>query len=271
MRYFIHIGYDGGNFKGWQRQKTTSITIQEIIEKVLLQFFKKNIKTVGCGRTDAGVHASQYIFHIDLNEPLDFDFKFRLNKNLPHGIVVFDVIKVNEDQHARYHATARTYDYFIHLKKDPILHLYSSYYGHLKLDFELMKKATELISKTKDFRALCKEPNAYNNTICRISHCELIINEKQNRLRFTITGNRFLQGMIRYCIFFLLEVGCGKMNLKEFEQFLNQETSLHQKKPAYPNGLFLSKIEYPFLKLNNAHQLIMMLKTNLDCTSHLPM
>ena len=61
MRYFIHIGYDGTNFKGWQRQKNNPNTLQERIEQTLFKLFKKQITVYGCGRTDAGVHASQYI------------------------------------------------------------------------------------------------------------------------------------------------------------------------------------------------------------------
>jgi tRNA pseudouridine38-40 synthase len=264
MRYFIHLGYDGNNYRGWQRQKTPRNTVQEVIEKTLSRFFKKGVWVSGCGRTDAGVHASQYVLHIDLDEAPLFDLKFRLNKNLPHDIAVFEIIEVNEDQHCRHDAVARTYDYFIHWNKDPVLFRYSSFYQDLVLDFDLMRKAAALILGTRDFKPLCKQPDSYNNTLCQISKCELFVNEEQGRLRFTITGNRFLRGMVRICVFFLLEVGSGKMTLKEFKEILNQEKEMIEKLPAYPNGLFLSRVEYPFLELNNSHNLIRMLKVGLE-------
>ena len=263
MRYFIHLGFDGSNYSGWQRQKGTPNTVQETIEKTLLRIFKKSVSVYGCGRTDAGVHASQYIIQINLDEAPLFDFKYRLNKNLPDNIAVFEIFEVSQDQHVRYDAVARTYDYFIHWKKDPVLINYSSFYEDLKLDFELMRKAANLILNTKDFKALCKQPDSYNNTLCNITKCELFVNEEQGRLRFTITGNRFLRGMVRICVFFLLEVGSGKMKLSEFEKILNLEKDLKEKIPAFPNGLFLSKIEYPFLEFNDSHQLIRMLKLGL--------
>ena len=70
--------------------------------------------------------------------------------------------------------------------------------------------------------------------------------------------------MVRICVFFLLEVGSGKMTLKQFEAVLNQEEDLIEKLPAYPNGLFLSRIKYPFLELTDSHKLIKMLKAGLD-------
>lgn len=264
MRYFINLGYDGRNYKGWQRQKSTRKTIQEVIEQILFKVFKKEVTVYGCGRTDAGVHASQYVFHINLDEAPVFDLKFRLNKNLPDAIVIFEIIEVNEDQHCRYDAVARTYDYFIHWKKDPVLFRHSSFYDQFVLDFALMRKTATLISETKDFKPLCKQPDLYKNTLCQIEKCELFVNEEQGRLRFSITSNRFLRGMVRYCVFFLLEVASGKMTLNEFEQILNQEKVLINKQPALPNGLYLSKVEYPFLELNDSHHLIRMLKVGLE-------
>jgi len=141
---------------------------------------------------------------------------------------------------------------------------YSAFYEDVELDFDRMRAAADLIQRTNDFRALCKRPDQYHDTLCLISHCALYVNEEQGRLRFTITGNRFLRGMVRLCMFFMLKVGTGEMSLADFEAILNQEKDLKEKQPALPNGLFLSKIEYPFLKLENRHQLIRMMKVGLD-------
>lgn len=264
MRYFIHLAYDGGNYRGWQRQEVNPATVQEVIEHKLSKIFKKKMYVHGCGRTDAGVHSSQYVIHINVDEAPKFDLKFLLNKNLPHDIVVFDVIEVEDDQHCQYDAVARTYDYFIHWKKDPSLYHYSSFYEIQDLDFDMMRQAASLILKTNDFKALCKQPDLYPNTLCFITNCEVFVNEELGRLRFSITSNRFLRGMIRYCVFFLLEVGCGAMTLEDFALILNQEKVFVDKLPAFPNGLFLSKIEYPYLKLQDSHLLIKAMKAGLE-------
>lgn len=264
MRYFIHLGFDGTPYSGWQRQTKPRNTVQEVMETALSNIFKEKVIVNGCGRTDAGVHSSQYVAQIDLDQPPTFDLKFRLNKNLPDTIAVFDVIEVTNKQHARHNAVARTYDYFIHLKKDPILIRYSSFYEGLELDYDVMRKCTALIREAKDFRPLCKQPDVYKNTLCQITNCELFVDEQQGRIRFTITSNRFLRGMVRYCIYFLLEVGRGRMTLEEFEHILAQKMQLKEKQPALPNGLFLSRVEYPFLELREAHHLIKMLKMGLE-------
>lgn len=264
MRYFIHLAYNGSKFSGWQRQKETHNTIQETIEQALFKIFKKKIGVYGCGRTDSGVHASQYIIQINIDKKPLFDLKFRLNKSLPDEIAVYEIIPVTEDKHCRHDTSSRTYDYFIHWKKDPILNQYSSFYDNIILDFELMKKAARLILLATNFKGLCKQPETYNNTLCAIYNSEVFIDEERGRLRYTITGNRFLRGMVRICVFFLLEVGKRKISLQEFEQILNLKIDLKEKKPAYPNGLFLSKVEYPFLKLDNNHNIISMLKFGLE-------
>jgi len=70
--------------------------------------------------------------------------------------------------------------------------------------------------------------------------------------------------MVRICVFYLLKVGIGEMSLEELSEILSLKTELNEKIPAYPNGLFLSKVEYPYLELENKHQLIRMLKVGLE-------
>jgi len=264
MRYFIHLAYNGSNYSGWQRQKNTRNTVQETVEQTLSKLFKKELHVHGCGRTDAGVHASQYVLQIDLDEALTFDLKFRLNKNLPSDIAVFEILPVRKDEHCQYGAVARTYDYFIHWNKNPLLLPHSSLFEGLEVNFFLMQKAAALILQNRDFKQLCRQPDSYPNTICEISHCELFINMEQSRMRFTITSNRFLRGMIRICVFLLVKVGKGEITLDEFKEILHQEKELVIKRLAPADGLFLSHIRYPFLELSASHNSVKMLRLGLE-------
>jgi len=264
LNYFLHIAYEGTKYSGWQRQANAR-SIQETIEKALCKIFGKSITVFGCGRTDAGVHASQYFMHIHLMDAFTFDLRFRLNKNLPDDIAVFDVIEMEEKQHSRYDAISRTYDYFIHLEKDPILVRYSSYYALKNLDFDAMQSATMLFSKYNDYKAICKQAHLYKHTICEVRKAQLFINPEENRLRFTITANRFLRGMVRLSIYFLLEIGKGKMSVDEFETILSNRTVTNGIKPPLPNGLFLSQVEYPYLKMKPKETTMStLLKRNLE-------
>jgi len=262
MIYFLHIGYDGSNYRGWQYQPDVT-SVQETIEEKIERIFKTKITVYGCGRTDAEVHASQYFLHIELEKPLDFDLKFRLNKNLPDDIAVYDVIEMKDDQHARYDAISRTYDYYIHLYKDPILTKYSSYYELEKLDFKVMKQAASMLLNYNDFKAVCKQPHLYKHTRCKVTNSKLYVSENKQRIRFTITSDRFLRGMIRLTVAFLLKVGMGKMTLEEFEHIISNQIEVPEKESALPNGLYLSQVEYPYLKVASRTEFSQTLKTGL--------
>ncbi len=252
MKHFLHIGYDGTKYRGWQRQPNAK-SVQETIESTLQKIFHKAITVYGCGRTDAGVHASQYFIHITLPDDLDFDLKFRLNKNLPDDIAVYELIPIKENHHCRYDATSRSYTYYIHTENDPVLSRYSSYYDLQGYDFTAMQAATKLLTKYNDFRAICKHPDFYKHTLCEVTEAQLKINSDKTRLQFTITANRFLRGMVRLCIYYLLEIGKGHMTLTEFEHVLANKISKRGLKPALPNGLHLSKINYPYLDIPLKH------------------
>ncbi len=246
MRTFLHIGYKGTNYHGWQRQPNV-ISIQQIIEEHLSKMLHKEITVVGCGRTDAGVHASQYFLHFDFTEPFDYDIVFRLNKMLPDDIVIFESIEVDQNAHTQYDATHRTYQYLLHFKKDPFLHDISSYYDLESIDFEKMTEAVNLISNYKNFRSFCKSPDIYKHTNCEIRHAKLFLNKNQDRMRIEICSNRFVRGMIRLLVLRLIEIGKGKLDIETFKSYLSATVELPFKTYAYPQGLYLSKVVYPYL------------------------
>lgn len=215
---------------------------------MLSKIFKKNITVYGCGRTDAGVHASQYIAHIKLDTPPTFDLKYRLNKNLPTPIAIHHIYLLPEGHHARYDATSRTYDYFIHRIKDPFLSAYTAYYEYDQLDLRAMQAAATLYKNGKDYMSVCKQPLMHKHTICKVTEALLFASSDKNRIRLTITSNRFLRGMIRICITNLLKVGTGVMSLDALQERLDNPRIVPQQKPALPQGLYLSRITYSYLE-----------------------
>ncbi len=266
MIYFLHIGYDGTHYRGWQYQKNVR-SVQETIQERLKKVLKKEVIVFGCGRTDAGVHASQYVLHIDIDR-VDFDLKVRLNHNLPKDIVVYDVLEMEEGQHARFDANSRSYDYFIHLYDDPFLNRVSSQYNldYLggSLNYDLMRKACALIANCEDFIGFCKQPHLYESTVCLVTEAKLYINEKDQRIRFSITANRFLRGMIRLIVGYLLKVGSSEMTLEEFKLLMANKLEVADRASAFPNGLYLSKVEYPYLKLGTRNDICSLLKKGLE-------
>ncbi|MCC9136991.1 tRNA pseudouridine synthase A [Pontibacter silvestris] len=248
MRYFFHIGYNGVNYRGWQRHPY-GISVQQVLEECLQRILKAPVAIVGCGRTDAEVHASQFFFHLDVEKPWEFDMLFRMNKVLPPDIAIFDVIPMEGLPHARFDAVQRSYDYFIHTYKDPFLSNASSLYLIRNLNLDAMKAATALLPLYSDYRCFCVTPAEHNTTICHVTAARWLSDSKGDRLRFQISANRYLSRMIRVIVGKLLQVGMGTLSIAEFESYLATEKAPKALTPAYPQGLYLSKVTYPFLDL----------------------
>ncbi|WP_461453209.1 tRNA pseudouridine synthase A [Mucilaginibacter sp.] len=247
MRYFFHIGYHGTNYCGWQKHPD-SISVQQVLETSLTKLLKVPVFISGCGRTDAQVHASQFFFHADIIE-WDFDLFFRLNKLLPDDIAIFDIIPMEGLPHARFDTIQRSYDYYIHTYKDPFLSGFSSFYAERNLDFNNMKSAVAILPKYSDYRAFCKMPDRIDHTICHVNSARLFIDKNGDRIRFNISANRFLSKMIRIIVGRLLEIGKGDMTVDGFEHYLADKVTPAIIIPAYPQGLYLSKVTYPYLDM----------------------
>ena len=250
LRYFFHIGYNGNNYRGWQKLPGI-VSVQQVIETMLSQILKEPVTIVGCGRTDAQVHASQFFFHVDIDQEFTFDLKFRLNKCLPHDITIFDVLQMEGLPHSRFDAIRRSYDYFIHTRKDPYLVGLSSYYPFQDLDLVKMNDAVALLTSYNDYGCFCKSPSKYEHTICNVSEAQLFTDNNRTRMRFHITSNRFLAGMIRIIVGKLLEIGNGDLSVSDFEQYLKTKVTPKIIVPVYAQGLYLSKVTYPYLDLPN--------------------
>ena len=249
VRYFFHIGYKGTAYKGWQRQNNVK-GIQEVLEDYLSKLLKEKVNCIGCGRTDAGVHASQYYFHINTQKAWNDSLLYPLNKILPSDISVYDVFEVDSNNHCQFSATSRTYDYFIHTQRIPFLNDISSYYD-IKPDAKLMSNAASLLLKYSDFRAFCKSPDRHNHTLCDLISIHFFSNKDQTKFRLQITANRFLKGMIRILVYELIEVGIGLKSISEFEDMIQNRIAPKFLNSAYPQGLYLSQINYPFISLKN--------------------
>ena len=113
-RYFLEINYNGTNYCGWQVQNN-AVTVQQKVNESLSTLTGSKMETLGCGRTDTGVHASQFFLHFDMAENIEtpVDFIHRLNGIFPADIAAYSLTSVADNAHARFDATQRTYRYFI--------------------------------------------------------------------------------------------------------------------------------------------------------------
>ncbi len=242
MRYLVELAYDGTHYSGWQRQEEPIVTIQQTIEDCLTKLWKQKIVIVGCGRTDAGVHASQYFFHVDFDGSISYDLKKRLNQMLPLDIRILNLAASSKQFHAQYDAKKRSYEYHFHTIPNPFKRNTSVFLSKDDIDPILMQEAIDFIGAQTDFKSMCKKPDQYENTNCTIFY--LGFRELANSLVFTITANRFLQSMVRLLIARIMEVASGKMQLEELKECFISGNPPKFPVKAFPQGLYLSKVEY---------------------------
>lgn len=249
QRFFFECAYNGTPYYGWQVQPK-QISVQETIEKALTKLnSKQDVKIVGCGRTDTGVHAHHYIFHADL--PSHFSnaeqLKYKLNKMLPNSIAIFDIYPVKEEAHARFGATNRTYRYFIRQEKNPF-EVHTSTYFPKDLDIAAMNKGAEFLLGKQDFTSLSKLHTDVKTNICDVRKAHWF-REEDGRLVFEISADRFLRNMVRATVGTLLDVGLGKIKPTDIPSILAAKDRGEAKISAPADGLYLWKIEYDFAQI----------------------
>lgn len=244
-RYFIELSYCGTHYNGWQIQANTPQTIQQILSDILSLTLRHSVTLTGCGRTDAGVHAKKFSAHFDSDNLHAYPFDFwihKWNSMLPEDIAVHNILPVVDTAHARYSAISRTYQYFIHQKKNPFLYQYSWHFQQT-LDHQLIQNALDILKQHQDFACFAKEADEYENTLCNIIDAKWEVQHYQ--IVFTITANRFLRNMVRAVVGTLINIGTKKNSLKDFENILHSKDRKKAGFSAPPQGLHLIDIIYP--------------------------
>jgi tRNA pseudouridine38-40 synthase len=243
-RYFIYLSYKGTSYHGWQVQPN-SVTIQKILDEALSIILNEKISTVGAGRTDTGVHALVFCAHFDTIAP-DLTSKknlvYRLNRFLPGDIAVSRILKVMPEAHARFSAITRTYRYNISKTKNPFWED-SSWFIHGKTDINSMNEVCGLLLNYNDFTSFSRLHSDNKTNVCRIFYA--VWEEADDRLVFTIKADRFLRNMVRALVGTMVEVGAGKMTMRQFEDIIQAKDRCKAGKSAPAKGLFLVDIEYP--------------------------
>lgn len=243
MRYFLELSYNGKNYAGWQRQNN-AISVQEVLEENLSKILNNKIEIVGCGRTDAGVHAKQYFAHVDIEKALPENFLYRINNMLPEDIAIQKIFNVKPDFHARFDAINRTYKYFIHFEKNPFLEDYSFLLLNKTLDISAMNHCLSLILGEHDFSCFEKKGSDNKTSVCVLK--DAFFEQNENGLVFTITANRFLRNMVRRITAAMLMLGLNQLSAEEIILAVLEKKELQVKMAVPAKGLFLWKIEYDF-------------------------
>lgn len=231
--------YDGTNYSGWQKQKNSN-SIQEEIEKALSIIFGEKISIVGSGRTDAGVHALNQVFHFKYNDKIDLvTTQKSLNGLLPPDISIKSLSIEKENFHSRYSAKKRTYLYIISKRKNVFYDNFSwTIFGQLNIE-RLFEIQEHFVGK-KNFASFCKAEEEVENKICKVSYSRWF--SKKDFLLYFISADRFIHGMVRGIVGLSVEFARGKLSRDVVQEILESKQRCPLWAPS--KGLILYKVEY---------------------------
>ena len=221
----LDLCYDGTRYRGWQRLSNSDATIQGKLEQTLSRILDQPIEISGSGRTDAGVHAKGQVanFHCDTNMSCD-DILQQLRRYLPEDIGIYSCKDASDRFHARLNAKEKTYCYRIWNSIEPCV--FERRYVTVvpeKLNLQEMQKAAQYLLGEHDFSAFCANAKMKKSTVRFIRSLE--IRRHGNEIRITVTGNGFLQGMVRIITGTLLEVGMGQRTAESISELFGAKRS----------------------------------------------
>lgn len=238
------IEYDGSKYKGWQRQKKGTTTIQAKVEETLTKLLKEEIEIDGSGRTDSGVHAYGQIANFKTESTMDTSVMTdKLNNMLPNDISVKRVMEASKNFHARYDATGKEYVYKIDNSETP--NVFMRKYAlriDQKLNVEAMNYASRYLIGEHDFKAFKASGGKKKSTVRRIDQIEFY--EKNGLINIRIRGNGFLHHMVRIIVGTLVEVGLNNMKPEDVKIILESKDRENAGRTADARGLYLNFVQY---------------------------
>jgi tRNA pseudouridine38-40 synthase len=244
MRVAIGIAYDGAPFDGWQSQPTGN-TVQDRLEAALAAIAGAAVRVTAAGRTDAGVHATGQVAHFDVAvERPDSAWVRGSNAHLPEGIAVQWACSVDDEFHARFSATSRSYTYVLYNHPvRPAVFAGRVGWFHLPLDVAAMRAAAECLVGEHDFSAF-RSAECQAKTPVKLLH-RVAIDRRGEHVVLEFTANAFLHHMVRNLVGCLVQVGKGAQPPGWLREVL-ESRDRSRAAPTFPAaGLYLTAVAYP--------------------------
>ena len=239
----LDLCYDGTKYKGFQRLPGNELTIQGKLEQTLSRLLGESVEVSGSGRTDAGTHAKGQVVSFHCNSQMSCDEMLEgLRQYLPEDIGVISLKNVSARFHARLNAKTKTYCYRLWNSRTPcVFERKYVYIDPAEFDIEAMCTAAKMFLGTHDFSAFCANKHMKKSTVRSIERFD--VQKLGNEIVFTVTGNGFLQHMVRIMVGTLLDVGRGLRTPDTIASLFGAERAMAG--PAVPAcGLCLMEVSY---------------------------
>ena len=245
MRTFkLSLCYDGGRYKGWQKQGNTDNTIQDKLEALLSCLLEQPVEVAGSGRTDAGVHARLQVCSFRAETALSCgELLAALRQYLPEDVGALALEEAEPRFHARLSCREKSYVYRIWNSAEPQV-FERSYCWILPeaLDVGAMKEAAALLCAEHDFSAFCANKHMKKSAVRDLRSIEITRDGPELRLRFT--GDGFLYHMVRILTGTLVEVGLHQREAGEMPAILASRDRSRAGFTAPAKGLCLWEVRY---------------------------
>jgi tRNA pseudouridine38-40 synthase len=243
-RYKLILEYDGGPFRGWQRQSEDP-SVQSALEAAVRGFCGEEVQVVAAGRTDAGVHAIGQVAHLDLAREVSPEtLRNALNHHLRRQpVVVVEAAPADADFHARFSARARHYLYRIVNRRAPLtIEAHRAWHVPVRLDAEVMHEAAQRLVGRHDFSsfrsALCQAKSPVK-TLDRLT-----VRRQGDRIEITAIARSFLHHQVRNMAGTLKLVGEGHKSVESMAAVLAARDRAAAGPTAPACGLYLLRIDY---------------------------
>jgi tRNA pseudouridine38-40 synthase len=235
------LEYDGTRYAGWQRQEN-AMSVQEEIERTLVRILGAPASIIGAGRTDAGVHARGQVANFRTEHAIGTDeLRGGLNALLPEDIVIHALDEVPLEFHARYSARSRSYSYTI-TRRPTALGRATAWLVRYELDVARMNEAAATILGTHEFESFARANSGVDHHRCTIQAARW--EDSGTTLRFDVTADRFLHGMVRALVGTMVDVGRGFTSQARFAEILRRRDRQEAGMSAPACGLVLESVGY---------------------------
>ncbi len=249
-RYALQIEYHGGPFAGWQRQAGDLASVQGAVEAALARLEPRAHTIAAAGRTDAGVHATAQVAHVDLERDWEpFRLASALNAHLrPLPVAIIACARVDDDFHARFSATGRRYRFRVVARRAPLTHDRGLAWQVLhRLDLDALRQGAAALVGHHDF-------TTFRSTLCQskspvktLDRIEISQHPYPGGIeyRFDLAARSFLHNQVRSIVGTLERVGAGAWSPDDVARALAARDRAACGPVAPPQGLYLTGVSYP--------------------------
>lgn len=237
------VEYDGSRYAGWQVQPNAR-TVAGVLQSALAEVVNEEVRLVGAGRTDEGVHAEGQVANFLTRWPHPAEtLVAALEDRLPEDVRLVSASEVAPDFHARHSASLRVYRYHV-VRRSSVFWHRRAWVLTRRVDLKRLREATELLVGFHDFAAFTDARLAQGaNTNVQVTHAAW--KELPDQIVFRIAASHFLARMVRRLVGSLVRVGTGELPLATFREWLQTGRGEAAPLTAPAMGLFLEHVEYP--------------------------